>query len=67
MLAKWSRLTNKDFDEGYEQGKFDVLKRMFKLGLVWYSKPDKVYFIKTQGGGFVFLEPNVEEKNEPDI
>jgi hypothetical protein len=40
---------------------------MFKLGLVWYSKPEKVYFIKTESGGFVFIETQVEEKNEPEI
>jgi len=61
-----SKLTNEDFNEDYERGKFDILKKMYKLGLVWYSKPDKVYFIKTEGGGFVFIETEVEEKNEPE-
>jgi hypothetical protein len=60
-------LTSEEFEKGYEQGKFDVLKKMFKLGLVWYSKPEKVYFVKTEGGGLVFIETEVEEKNAPEI
>jgi hypothetical protein len=40
---------------------------MYKLGLVWYSRPDKVYFVKTEGGGFVYIETEVEEKNAPEI
>jgi hypothetical protein len=60
-------LTNKDFNEDYERGKFDILKRMYKLGLVWYSRPEKVYFIKTESGGLVFIETEVEEKNAPEI
>jgi hypothetical protein len=60
-------LTSEEFEKGYEQGKFDVLKKMFKLGLIWYSKPEKVYFVKTEGGGLVFIETEVEEKNAPEI
>ncbi len=60
-------MTSEEFEKGYEQGKFDVLKKMFKLGLVWYSKPEKVYFVKTEGGGLVFIETEVEEKNAPEI
>jgi hypothetical protein len=60
-------LTSEEFEKGYEQGKFDVLKKMFKLGLVWYSRPEKVYFVKTEGGGLVFIETEVEEKNAPEI
>jgi hypothetical protein len=60
-------LTSEDFEKGYEQGKFDVLKKMFKLGLIWYSRPEKVYFVKTEGGGLVFIETEVEEKNAPEI
>jgi len=60
-------LTSEDFNKDYERGKFDVLKKMFKLGLVWYSRPEKVYFVKTEGGGLVFIETEVEEKNAPEI
>lgn len=60
-------MTSEEFEKGYEQGKFDVLKKMFKLGLIWYSKPEKVYFVKTEGGGLVFIETEVEEKNAPEI
>jgi hypothetical protein len=60
-------LTSEEFEKGYEQGKFDVLKKMFKLGLVWYSKAEKVYFAKTGGGGLVYIETEVEEKNAPEI
>jgi len=59
--------TNEDFNEDYERGKFDVLKKMFKLGLVWYSKPEKVYFIRNKDGGLIFLERNVSEENAPEI
>jgi hypothetical protein len=60
-------LTSEEFNEDYERGKFDVLKKMFKLGLIWYSKPEKVYFAKTGGGGLVYIETEVEEKNAPEI
>jgi hypothetical protein len=40
---------------------------MFKLGLVWYSKPEKVYFIRNKDGGLIFLERNVSEENAPEI
>lgn len=58
-------MTNKEFDEGYLRGKRDTLKKMFDLGLILYSKPDKVYFVNTKEGGLLFIETEVGPDLDP--